>query len=97
MRKGGELESGMPPDNNQIAQRSVRGNQIPPIGRLSTDYLPAGTPETGYAFRGATKTTGQLLPLNVDPRPLASRRRAGRPRATGRALDILPDVQNPLL
>ena len=57
MRKGGELESGMPPDNNQIAQRSVRGNQIPPIGRLSTDYLPAGTPETGYAFRGAKDTT----------------------------------------
>jgi hypothetical protein len=42
-------------------------------------------------------TTGQLPPLNVDPRPLASRRRAGRPRATGRALDFLPDAQNPLL
>ena len=43
------------------------------------------------------KTTGQLPPLNVDPRPLASRRRAGRPRATGRALEILPDAQNLLL
>jgi hypothetical protein len=27
------LESGMPPDNNQTAQRSVHGNQIPSIGR----------------------------------------------------------------
>ena len=52
----------MPPDNNQIAQRSVRGNQIPPIGRLSTDSLQAGTPETGYAFRGATNRTTYRLP-----------------------------------
>jgi hypothetical protein len=43
------------------------------------------------------KTTGQLPLLKVDHRPLASRSRAGRPRATGRALDILPDAQNPLL
>jgi hypothetical protein len=41
-------------------------------------------------------TTGQLPPLNVDPRPLASRRRAGRPRATGCALYFLPEAQNPL-
>jgi hypothetical protein len=40
------------------------------------------------------ETTGRLPPLNVDPRPLAGRHRAGRPRATGRALDILPFAQN---
>jgi hypothetical protein len=50
-----------------------------------------------HVLLATMKTTGQLPPLNVDPRPLASRRRAGRPRATGRALDILPDAQNPLL
>ena len=50
-----------------------------------------------HVLWATVKTTGQLPPLNVDPRPLAIRRRAGRPRATGRALDILPDAQNPLL
>jgi SWIM zinc finger len=50
-----------------------------------------------HVVRATMKTTGQLPPPNVDPRPLASRRRAGRPRATDRALDILPDAQNPLL
>jgi hypothetical protein len=47
----------MPPDNNQTAQRSVHGNQIPLIGRVETPYLLAGTPDTGYALRGATEPT----------------------------------------
>jgi hypothetical protein len=45
----------MPPDNNQTAQRSVHGNQIPSIGRVETPYPLAGTPDTGYALRGATR------------------------------------------
>jgi hypothetical protein len=43
----GELERGMPPDNNQAAKRSVHGNRIPPIGLLAAHYLIAGTPDMG--------------------------------------------------
>jgi hypothetical protein len=36
-------------------------------------------------------------PMNVDPRPLTGRRRAGRPRGIGRALETLPNAQNPAI
>jgi hypothetical protein len=36
-------------------------------------------------------------PRNVDPSPLAGRLRAGRPRGTGRALETLPNAQNPAI
>jgi hypothetical protein len=49
-----ELEIGMQPDHTKTAQRSVHGNRTPPIGLLATHYLLAGTPDTGYALRGAT-------------------------------------------
>jgi hypothetical protein len=55
----------MPPDNNQTAQRSVHGNQIPSIGRVETPFLLAGTPDMGYALRGTTEsTTAALLYLS---------------------------------
>jgi hypothetical protein len=48
----------MLPYNNQPAERAVHGNQIPPIGRVKTPYLLAGTPDTGYALHGATGFIG---------------------------------------
>jgi hypothetical protein len=57
----------MPPDNNQTAQRSVHGNQIPPIGRVETLYLLEGTRDTGYALRSATPLFNEILEVEWDP------------------------------
>jgi MULE transposase domain/SWIM zinc finger len=50
-----------------------------------------------HALWATMHTTHQDPPRNVDPRPLAGRRRAGRPRGIGRALETLPNAQNPAI
>jgi hypothetical protein len=41
------------------------------------------------------ETPSESSPPHVDPRALGTRRRGGRPRGAGRALQILPPVQEP--
>jgi MULE transposase domain/SWIM zinc finger len=50
-----------------------------------------------HALWATMETTGEGPPAHVDPRALATRRRAGRPRGAGRALQILPPSQDPLV
>jgi hypothetical protein len=50
-----------------------------------------------HALWATMTTTGEGPPLHVDPRPLATRRRGGRPRGVGQALHVLNNAQNPLI
>jgi hypothetical protein len=50
-----------------------------------------------HALWATMVTTGEAPPSHVDPRPLATRRRGGRPRGVGRALHVLANAQDPLI
>jgi hypothetical protein len=50
-----------------------------------------------HALWGTMITTGEDPPSHVDPRPLSTRRRGGRPRGVSRALHVLANAQDPLI
>jgi hypothetical protein len=50
-----------------------------------------------HALSATMYTTHQDPPRNVDPRSLAGRRRAGRPRGIRRALETRPNAHNPAI
>ena len=50
-----------------------------------------------HALWATMLSTGQTPPPNLDPRPLATRRSAGRPRRTTSALRPMPTSQEPLV
>jgi hypothetical protein len=49
------------------------------------------------ALWATVETTGEEPPAHVDPRALSTRRRAGRPRGAGRALQISPPSKDLLV
>jgi MULE transposase domain len=50
-----------------------------------------------HSLWATMKTSGEGPPLHVDPRALATRRRGGRPRGAGSALQLLPPAQKPFI
>jgi MULE transposase domain/SWIM zinc finger len=93
---------------DQAAEASERARATEALNSGMFLYYGATTHNCtcpGFQQYGACKhtiwatmeTTGEKPPANVDPRALATRRRAGRPRSAGRALQILPNAQEPLI
>jgi hypothetical protein len=82
------------------ATESLNSNHFLWMGVLAHD---CSCPD--YWLYGACKhalwatmwSTGQAPPANVDPRPLASRRRGGRPRRATSALQPMPTSQHPMI